>query len=221
LLSVRSAALALALLAPAALAMEEEGVALMQQLEARLVAAKRVRIEASIEARGAFAANLAGHAEWRDRNHAELAWAGQFAGQPVELKLRSDGRVLTLARNAEQHRQRAPAETNRAMLVGMMRMGVLHNLARLSELKLPDHATGGVAQWVQLDSFRPATYAQGGDLEGFMSFGYDLVIDGTPTASVRLWVDPQTQLPRRRQVTVRFPQGDLSVLEDYARFEVE
>ena len=221
LLSVRAAALALALVAPAVLAIEEDGVALMQQLEARVLAAKRVRIEASIEARGAFEATLAGSGEWRDRNRAEVAYAGQFAGQAVELKLSGDGRAVNVVRNAEKRQEPAPAETNHAMLVGLMRMGALHNLARLTQMQLPDRADGGVARWVTLDSFRPTTYAQGGDLEGFMSFGYDILVDGKSSASVRLWVDPQSGLPRRRQLTVRFPQGDMSVLEDYSSFVIE
>jgi hypothetical protein len=220
--SVRHALAALLLLAGgAARAQDTDPAQLMARLEQRLLEARRVTVEATIEARGAIAVNLKGRSELRDRNRAELAWQGDFAGKPADLALKSDAATLQLRNGAKTREDGVGAESNRALLIGMARMGVLHNLARLTGLQAPDHAQAGVEQWVRLDSYRPTTFATGGDLEGTMSFGFDMVVAGTVGGSARLWLDPSTGLPRRRQVTVRFPQGDMVVLEDYTKFVVE
>ena len=215
------AAFLLALAATAATAQETEPAALMAQLEARLLAARHVAIEATITSQGVVPSRLKGRSELQDRNRATVAYAGEFAGKPADLALSVEGGALRARSGATTREEPVGRESNRALLIGLTRMGLLHNLARLSSALGPDHAQGGVEQWITLDSFRPITYAQGGELEGLMSFGFDLVVAGTPSASARLWLDPATGLPRRRQQTVRFPQGELTVIEDYTRFEVQ
>lgn len=207
--------------APPVLALGEDPVALMTQLESRLAAARRVLIEADIESTGAIAVRLKGSTEVDDRNRARLAYAGEFAGKPVNLSLAADGRTLKVANGSAQQALPVEPESNRALLIGFARMGALHNLARAVSLQGPDHGGAGVTQWVQMEAFRPTTYAIGGELEGLMSFGYDLVVDGQTSGSVRLWLDPETQLPKRRSVLVHFPQGDMTVTESYTAFRLE
>ena len=203
-----------------ALAAGEDPAELIAQLEARMLAAQRVVIEAQIESSGAVASRLRGRSEILERNRARLTYAGEFAGRATELGLRSDGRALELRSGGQHSELPAPAQSNRALLVGFLRMGLLHNLARLTELKAPDHAEGGVDQWVTLDSFRPTTFAQSGELEGLMAFSFDLVVDGEDSATVRIWLDPVSNLPRRRELIVRFARGEMRVVETYTRFEV-
>ena len=215
-------ALALALLlgAPAAGAADEDPVQLMSALEARLIHARHVLIEAQIEARGAIAASLTGRTELFDRNRARAEYHGQFAAAPADLSFEIDSRITQLRSGAAQRAEPTGPEANRALIVGLTRMGLLHDLARLHELKPPDHAAGGADGWIRLDSFRPTTYVLGGDLEGAMSFGFDVVV-GNAVSPARVWLDPDSGLPRRRQITVHFPQGDMTVVEDYLRFVVE
>ena len=209
------------LLPSAAAPAQEDPATLIAHLEARLLAARHIAIEATIESRGVIPSDLKGSSELFDRNRANWSYAGDFAGKPAALALTSDGSALQMKSGDRAGQEPVAAESNRALLIGLLRMGLLHNLARLSALAAPDHAQGGVEQWVQLDSFRPTTYAIGGDLEGMMSFGFDLVVAGNTAGSARLWLDPATGLPRRRQLTVRFPQGEMVVTEDYTRFVVE
>jgi hypothetical protein len=219
---MRHAWLAAALLAPAAaLAAGEDPAEKMAELENRLLSARHITIEARLESRGVMESSLTGRTELRDRNRATAAYAGTFAGKAVDAELQSDGRSLTLRQGSERHSEAAPVEGNRALLIGLTRMGMLHNLARLGSLRAPDHAGGGVEQWLRLESFRPTTFAQSGELEGLMSFGFELVVAGTPSSTVRLWLDPATGLPRRREQIVRFDAGEMTVIESYTRFEVE
>lgn len=199
----------------------EDPAQLMAQLEARLLAAKRVVIEAQVQSRGMVSSELSGRCELRDRNRASSAWSGAFAGKPVDVGLEADGRRFELRSGDERRQEAGAAQHNRAVLVGLTRMGLLHNLARLTGLQAADHASGGVEQWLTLDSFRPTTFAQSGELEGLMSFGFDLVVAGVPSARVRLWLDPVSGLPRRREQTVRFAAGEMNVVETYTRFELD
>lgn len=217
----RLAAAGLLLASAAASAQELDGAALLAQLEQRLLGAQRVAIEATIEASGVIPARLAGRIELLDRNRASVAYAGSFAGKSADLALQADGRLAHLKSGAQGRAEPVGGETNRAVLLGLTRMGLLHNLARVSALAGVEHAQGGIEQWVRLDAFRPTTFAQGGELAGTMSFGFDVVVAGNAAASARLWIDPGTGLPRRRQQTVRFAQGEMTVVENYTRFEVE
>ena len=112
------------------------------------------------------------------------------------------------------------AESNRALLLGLTRMGLLHNLARATQLSAPDHADGGVTPWITLDSFRPTTFAQDGEREGMPSLGFDLLVNDQVSASIQLWLDADG-LPRRREQTVKFGVTEMKVVETYTRVLVE
>lgn len=208
-------------LAPPAHALGEDPVELMAQFESKLKAARRIVIQSDIEASGSIAVKLSGRTELDERNVARVEYKGEFAGKPVTLSYASDGRALKVGNGAGQQAVPVEPESNHAILIGFARMGVLHNLARALSLQGPDHARADVAQWVVLDSFRPTTYAVDGELEGLMSFGFDLVVDGETSGSARIWMDPATGLPKRRAVVVRFPQGDMNVVESYRELRLE
>lgn len=211
-------ALALLALAGAVSAQDEDAAALMAQIEARLLTAQRVVIEADIEAQGAVTARLKGQGELLERNRATLAYAGEFSGRAIDLQWAADGRTAQVRQGDRQQQSEVARESNRALLLGLLRMGLVHPLARLAEL--PPPAAPG-AERIALDGFRPTTYALGGELDGTMSFGFDLVVDGDVAGHVRLWLDPASGLPRRRQVTMRVGPGEMTVREDYRRFVVE
>lgn len=222
----RAPAVAALLLASAAATAQDalsdgDPAQVMAKLEQRLLVANRVVVEATIQSRGFIASDLRGRTELLDRNRANVAYTGTFAGKPADLALAADGRLVQLMNGPQTRQARIEAESNRAIIVGLARMGLLHNLARLTGLGEPDHAQGGVADWVKLDNFRPTTFAQFGALEGTTVLGYDLVVAGITSGGVRLWLDPATNLPRRRALTVRFGQSEMEVTEDYTRFEVE
>ncbi len=202
-------------------AVGEDGAELMAQLQTRLLNARRVVIEGDIQSRGAVFSALKGSAQVGERNHLSLAFSGQFGPRPAVLTLTADNRLQELGNGAERRSEPVAGENNRAVLVGVLRMGLLHNLARLSELKGPDHGGGDVQRWLTLDNFRPTTYILGGELEGTLSFGFDVLVDGAMSASARLWLDPVSGLPRRREQTVRFASGEMVVTENYTRFVTE
>lgn len=190
-------------------------------LEARLLASAHVRVEATLQATGAVQASLQGFTDLRERNRLEVRYTGTFAGKPVVISMVSDGRLLETRVNDQSKSMATAPKSNRAVLLGLTRMGLLHNLARATGLAGPDHAEGGVAEWISLDNFRPATVALAGEMAGFLALGFDLLVERQFAASAQLWLEPETGLPRRRQQTVEMPLGKMTVLETYSRFVVE
>lgn len=214
--------LALMLLAaPAAWGAGEDPLQLMRDLEARVLAARQVIIEADIRVSGALAAHLNGRAEFSERNRARAEYRGDLQGQPIELGFSSDGRAVQIKGASAQRAEDIGAESNHAWLVGALRLGLWHNLSRLNEAQGPDHATRSIEPWASLEAFRPTTYALGGEMQGSMSFGFDLLLDGRNAGSARVWLDPVSGLPRRRQSLLHLPQGETTVIEDYRRFTLD
>jgi hypothetical protein len=83
-------------------------------------------------------------------------------------------------------------------------MGVLHNLARLTEAAPPDHSEGGVREGVTVGGFAA-------DSEGI---SFDLMVDGEPVGSATLQLD-ENGLPSVRRQSVTFPDGEMVVTETY------
>lgn len=191
-------------------------------LETRLLTAGKVRIDSAIHASGAVAVDLRGRSEIAAGGIATLVHSGTFAGRGMTLELRSDGRRLTLARDDETVQSDSGPESNRALLIGLSRMGLLHNLAQLSSLKGPDHADGGVGEWVTVHNlrYRSARKALASGPSP-LALAFDIRVAGKRTATAVLWLDEDTQLPLKREQTVNFPGGPMTVVETYSGFVME
>lgn len=99
------------------------------------------------------------------------------------------------------------------MLIGLTRMGILHNLARLIAEAAPDHADSGVREWATVDDFAA-------DPEDPAALSFAITVAGTPAATARLQLDA-AGLPLLRQQTVRFPGGEMRVTERYSAVAIE
>jgi len=101
-------------------------------VEDRLLAARTVRLDFEITAEGAVVVALEGRLEMDAGDDVLLTAAGTFAGQPVDVRLETDGEAYAFGNPPEGAGAPVPPELPRAILVGMTRMGLLHNLARLT-----------------------------------------------------------------------------------------
>jgi hypothetical protein len=220
---VKRLLLAAALCAPAvpAAALDEDPAQAFAAFEKRVLAAQHVLIEAHVTASGALQAQLQGRAEFNPRNHLALSFRGALAGAARELQLQADGGSAALVSAPRLRDSAAPPVLNYAVLLGLTRAGLLHNLARLANLELPERAEGGAGRWITVENFHHPTYALAGPLEGAFAFGFDLVANGQIVGAQRLWLDPVSGLPRRREQTLQSPQGEVQVTEDYDRILLE
>jgi hypothetical protein len=204
---------ALVLAAPSARAQEPAGSpeAVFEALEQRLLHADTVRLAFDVTATGAAEIEVRGHLALGPDGRAEIRAEGAFAGQPVDLFLETRGGTYAFGATASPADGPVPAHLREALVLGLTRMGILHNIARLSGNAPPDHADGGVADWVVVDGFR---WPDAGAAEAAVAF--DITVSGQPAGAAVLALGPDG-MPRTRRQTVHFPEGDMEVVERYAR----
>ena len=182
-------------------------------LEGRLLDAQVVRFAFRVTAEGAVSADIGGTLELGTGDAILLEGNGVFAGDSVDLLLKSDGGQVEFGNGAGRKTAVPPPELREAVLIGLTRMGILHNLARLMANELPDHADGGVTDWVVADSF---AVDPGRDA----AVSFDLFVAGRPSGSATLEISP-AGLPLERHQTVNFPSGVMRVVETYSDVTVE
>lgn len=179
----------------------------LDELESRLVAADTVRFAYRVRAQGAVEVELAGDVSIVEED-IEVTGAGHFAGQPVEVFVRGDGEFYEFGNRTKHESLPTPGELRGALLIGFTRMGILHNLARLTGAAPPDHADGGVREWVTIDSVTidPADSA---------AISFDLTVAGERSGSASLEING-AGLPLLRRQIVHFPSGEMRVEERYS-----
>lgn len=187
---------------------------LFQGLEERLLHDPDFGMQYAITAEGAVTASLTGTLHLVDENEVELLATGTFADIPVKLSLRSDGRRMDGGSQEHTFTMDAAPALREALVIGLTRMGLLHNLARLSAGSSPDHAEGGVREWVQTGDVSGGGEPETADAP-FVELRFPIFVSGQRSAEVTLWVDRATGLPARREQVVRFPTGEMRVFEEY------
>ena len=202
-----------------------------EALEARLLDAPELHITFTVTSEGAFPASLTGTLDLGRDSTVALRADGSFGDAVVDLHLRSDGRVTEGGSGDATFSGPTPPALREALVVGLTRMGILHNLALLTAAAPPDRAGGGVAEWVQVhevhDPRRPATdpATTGADRPaanrapaerpGLDGLAFTLHVAGARAGEAVLWLDPATGLPVERHQTVVFPSGRMAVVERY------
>lgn len=193
--------------APAGAVVEADPEALFFGLEDRLTSAQYVHVDFAVKAEGAIEVDLAGGFDLGPGETLHLSADGHFNNEPADLRLWSDGSTLQATNGVESTSEPTPAALGEAVVVGFTRMGILHNLARLTGATAPDHAAGGIREWVTVEGFSR-------DGESPAAAAFELTVAAQPAGSATLEFDPEG-LPVARYQTVRFPNGEMRVEERY------
>jgi len=174
------------------------------------------RIPFDITAEGAVSASLVGTLILGSEGEARLEAAGDFGGQQVDVVLISDGDMMFWTGGPEGIP--TPPDLRNALAIGFTRMGVLHNLARLTGGAPPDHAEGGVTEWVVVSPTEERGMLEGAP-EGAAeaSAVRAITVAGQPSGAFALKLDGRT--PEVRRQLVEFPQGIMRVTERYGGVE--
>ena len=187
----------------------------LTDLEQRLLSSPVVRIAARIRSTGAVRSDFVGHLELAPVNRAWVSFSGEFAGRDAQPRIDSTGGTDYRCCTPTDAVARAiPVELNRALLVGFARMGLLHNLARLSAGSGPDHADGGVQTWLRTVTVGQAALKGFPAVAGASPLTYDLQVDGVVSARMTLWIGVDG-MPRARHAVVTLKAGEMRVEETY------
>jgi hypothetical protein len=177
-------------------------------LEEQLGTARRVEITTQIQSVGFFKADLTATYDVEREFKVSIAVEGTVAGDPVSAKWTSHD-----IRDDRDTDMQSPVWAD-AVLIGITRMGALHNLARILEKQDPDHGNGDVRTWVEVDQI-----VWKGDEPRTQTLEFDIIVSGIPSAEGELTLDTRG-LPLRREQLVNFDGVAMRVVENYDRFEL-
>lgn len=164
--------------------------------ERGLLEAESLALPFTVRAEGALEVALEGELRIEGAM-IRLTASGTFGGEAVDLQLHADETFLFVG-DTEQAR---PPHLKEALVLGLTRMGILHNLAVLTNGQPPDHSDVGVEPWLRVRVRDAAPFA------------FAILVDGEQVAEARLTVADGR--PVSREQTVAFPEGEMRVRETY------
>jgi hypothetical protein len=200
-------------------AAQDSANAAFEALEGRLLEAESVSFRFDIRAVGPVPAVLVGKAVIGPQETARLAADGSFAGNEAAIRLESGDRGMAGGNGDAVFQAEAPSALRQGLLVGLTRMGLLHNLAVLSAGSPPDRIDGSVTDWVRYSDMTLGPEESIGGVTA-RRFSFTVVVSGVPSAFAELWVDATSGLPIRRVQVMNFPEGEMRVLEQYSDFSL-
>ena len=183
-------------------------------IEKRLLITNVLRVNFEVEARGAVVADLDGDLVTQQPELAAIRAQGSFAGKPVQPVLIGDGQRLR-GGSKDFFDQPAPPDLRDGLLLGLTRMGILHNLAMLSADAAPEGTDGNIEDWVQASSFSTVDRARKIGGESVRGVHFKLEVGGEPAGEVTLWYGIDSGLPVAREQLVNFAERDMRVVERY------
>ncbi len=189
----------------------------LAELEARLLGAQMLSLTFEIvaDSPGDVRTTVRGVVRVDADGRAALQAGGTVLGQVGEATLQCDGTTLQGRAGTARLELPCPPQLREAVVVGLVRMGLLHNVARAWSARAPDRADGGIQDWVALAQPRDAV------LEGKPGgIAFDIAVDGQPVGEGALLLD-DAGLPVLRTQTVHFPDGDMHVVERYESVVIE
>lgn len=179
--------------------------AAFSSVESDLLTARTIEMDYQVQSEGAFEADIEGRLSMTGAGVVSLTGVGHFGNRAVALTLDADGSRMTFGNGESVSEADVPPALNEAMIIGLMRMGILHNLARLTAGAPPDHGEGGAPEWVVASGFSTDSTA----------ITFDIAVDGQPSGAASLIIDERGRPVIRRQI-VAFPEGQMRVTERYS-----
>lgn len=183
-----------------------EAAALFTALEQRLLSAEHVEVEFEITAEGAVESEVRGillcHGD-----HVSLFARGSFMGRPAKVDMVATERELRGGADVAHILGPRPPALREGILLGLLRMGLLHNIAVLAQSHVPDGVDGSLRSWARAEALAI-------DDDGGLRF--ELIVAGQSTGRAHLrLVDG---LPSVREQVVQLAEGEMRVVERYQRF---
>jgi hypothetical protein len=178
-------------------------------METNLLKIKNRKLKFRTEATGALTGAFEGEIVFKKDNIIDYRTAGKFGGKEYKLFLTCDNALLRGGTEGKPFEMDAPPGLRSGIVIGLSRMGLMHNISRLISNKPPDHIDGTVFKWlvVQNPSFAkehaPDTPQAGAELKQkdkkLMVVFYKLGVEDNKNAGdVELWIDTKTNLPTCR-----------------------
>jgi hypothetical protein len=189
------------------------------EVEKTLLESGTLRVTAVIQAEGVVVADLKGELQITGKDQITMEFKGTYMTAPVILTLKSDGKKMTGGSNIESFNEVPTEFLKEGIVVGLMRAGILHNLACLSGGAPPNGTDGKVRDWVKITNIY---YRDSEEVMGVLArpMDFDITVADKEVGKATLWIHEKTGLPLQRKQTVRFETGEMHVTESYGFFAV-
>jgi hypothetical protein len=197
-----------------------DALAELHALESRLLHAGSLCIEFEVRSEGAVESELQGTLKMIRPNAARIEATGEFFGSPADILFRTHASRMYGDNGSQHFEQETPIALTEGLIIGMTRMGLLHNLAMLASASPPDRTDGSIKKWVKPGDTKKGASASI-DGRGADSLEFTVVVDGQPSGDAILWLDTDSGLPVRREQLVHFSQGDMKVTERYTSITID
>ncbi|MBT8132805.1 MAG: hypothetical protein KJO35_11085, partial [Gammaproteobacteria bacterium] len=191
---------------------DKEAAQAMQRIEQALLSAKVLRIEYEIEATGVVEAKLSGDLLMQQPALAAIRASGDFNEAATDVRLVANGERMKGGSEQRSFDEKMPVDLRNGLLLGLTRMGMLHNLAMLVSGAAPQGTDGSVQDWAQA---KVLNWQKRNNEKNTQSIAFLLDVGGEPAGEVVLTYDNESGLPVGRRQTVHFATGDMQVTERY------
>jgi hypothetical protein len=162
---------------------------------------------------------LKGELTLRGGNALKLTAEGTAGGEAVHLELDSTSgvvnRSLSKGKSASNHQEPVGDALAEALLVKLVRLGLMNDLSKLAADEAPDSVNGGVKQWVKAASPRDAGTKKVGE-QSCHAVGYTVEITGQEAGTGELCIADATALPLSHTVSLHLGVGDVTSTETYS-----
>lgn len=184
----------------------------LSALEEQLLSARAREVAFQVTAEGAFEASIQGRLELPDGDELTLEALGTFGADSVALQLEARGDRMVWSNSGASAEDAVPPALKEGVVIGWVRMGVLHNLARLIAGSPPDRTDGGVRRWVRVEEL---AWVEGVEVqEGERGIAFRILVQDQPVGRATLRLNSEG-MPVGREQVVEFPGGQMRVSERY------
>jgi hypothetical protein len=185
-----------------------------ESLEALLARAGRFDVKAHVVSSGAVASDLTADVGVANSGIVAIRMHGTLDGKPDDRLLRTDGVVTMVTKDGQDTRLQPGHNMREAVQLGLLRVGLWHNLLLLSHGLQPEHHEGGIKSWTAVDNIHYA----GAPRAGATSIAFDVLIENKKVGTATLWIDDKTELPVKREQTIVLDGKKIQTVEDYSKF---
>lgn len=189
----------------------ESAAEALSMVEDRLMSAEGRTVGFRVTSEGTFSASLEGELVLTSPTEVSMEASGTFGTDSVDLWVRGTMEGMSWGNADRSEEADLPPGLRESLVIGLVRMGVLHNLARLVSGAPPERTDGTVRSWVQADE---AEWVSADPERGARGIAFGIWVYGERTADATVWLDADGRLVGRDQV-VAFPGGAMRVEEWY------
>ncbi|MEL7367282.1 MAG: hypothetical protein AAFN74_00075 [Myxococcota bacterium] len=186
--------------------------AVVARVEAAVLSPERFTLDAHIQTKGSFNADVQTQWRWAPRSRALIEIDGRLLGAKASARFVSTGALMQWPGNLV----RVADDLDRGSRLMLVRLGASFNALRIASGTLPDGLDGTgahFARWTNIQLDAPKRIGR----RSCLPIRFTMIVADESIGTGTLWVDARTYLPVQRRMSVVFNGGTMRVFERYTK----